>query len=151
MNSPNPPGYSEHQFDDIELTPFPKHLPLRPDKGSFLRSQWRKRSTRIALAIVASIIILICAGVASFSVGKAIQTAQHAKHPNPTPTQVVTPSAVTTVQITQTSVATSTSEMLVSSWQSTEVATATACAVVESKKDVKSCEGCGDGEHDLDG
>lgn len=148
MTTPQPPHLSVQAFEEIELTPFPRHLPLRPSKPSILRTQWRKTSVRITAAIIISLIVIISAGVAAFSVGKSIQRSHHAKHPDPT--MVVTPSAVTTVQVTQTSVASTTSEMLVSSWQSTAVATATASAVVETKKDGESCETCGDEGHDLD-
>ncbi|KAH7381240.1 hypothetical protein DE146DRAFT_279520 [Phaeosphaeria sp. MPI-PUGE-AT-0046c] len=122
------PQHSEHRFEDIELSSFPKHLPLRPDKPSHLRKTWLKTSNRIALAVSISIIIIVCAAVAAFSIGKSLQNSQYRKHSDHTPTRIVTPNPVTLLHVTQTSVVTSTAETLVSSWQSMEVATAPASA-----------------------
>lgn len=123
-----PPRYSEHQFEEIELSPFRKHLPLRPDKPSVICDLWRSTSIRIALAAILSVLMIICAAVVAFSIGKSIQSSYCSKHPDPAPIFIVTPSLVTAVQITQSNVATSIAETLVSSWQSKEVATATVIA-----------------------
>lgn len=101
--TPDLPPLSHYELEDIELSPFPKHPPLRPDRRSRLRALWKQRSIRIALGVLAFVLLIVSMSVAAMYVGRSIQMQEFEKHPDLPITITVTPSkVVTTVAVTAT-------------------------------------------------
>lgn len=115
MTQPN----SKEVFETIDLneTPFPKYLPLRPDKRSF----WRKPVVLIAAGILLFTLLIAGTTVGSIFVGCEIQKAKYRNIQVPT----VVMKSTTTVMITRTQLVTDYSGYTDMRLQSTVVITAT--------------------------
>jgi uncharacterized protein (DUF58 family) len=99
-NHPHSPLPSPSTFDDIHLSPFPKHLPLRPSKPSRLRTFLRHPVARTLLLVMAWLILLAGITVAAMFIGKAVANARMKSEP--AQRVVSTPVVRTTVVVTNT-------------------------------------------------
>jgi hypothetical protein len=97
-NHPHSPLPSPSIFDDIDLSPFPKHLPPRPHKSSRLRTFLRHPVTRTILIALAWLILLTGITVAAMFIGKAVGNARMKSEP--AQTVASTPVVRTTVVVT---------------------------------------------------
>lgn len=89
--TPDLPPPLHYELEDIELSPYPEHFPLRPDRRSRLRVLWQQRSIRIALRILAFLLLIVGMGVAAAYVGRSIQMKEFEKHRDLPITIPVTP------------------------------------------------------------